>query len=473
MSAEGFRKGSPDKVFAAVCGSLRRHAMIRKHDTVVVGVSGGVDSMCLLELLCRVREREGIELVVAHLHHGLRGKEADRDFQFVEEQASLYGLAFEGYRIRPESYPGSANLQARARDLRYAFYEEVADRNGAGKIATGHQMDDLAETLLMQIFRGAGGFHGIAPVRSGRYIRPLLDVGREALLRYASSRGIQYLEDSSNQKRVYLRNRIRHDLVPWIREQINPSFERSLIHLACTLREEADCLDVLARRALDEALTKGSAQGVTLRRQPLEQLERALRKRVIRLAYERIRGSTSGISYSRVQAICRCLDPGQGGSQRRFQLQGGIQLFIEYEEVLLSRDDLWESSPYRYPLSLDEVLPVPEAGVGIHARLVSRELATPEAMRDGDQAFLARGPGTREMVVRNFRPGDRFRPQGVGGEKKLKDFFIDHKLPRSRRSRIPLLEIDGVLAWVAGWRLDERFQFPEKDPTCLHVRIVR
>ncbi len=472
MSGSSSGKGGADELFAVFRRSLSRHAMVRENDTVVVGVSGGMDSMCLLDLLSRVREQAGIRLVVAHLHHGLRGEEADRDYRFVEEQASRYGFPFEGLRVRPDSYPGKANLQARARDLRYAFYEEAAERHGAQKIATGHHRDDQVETLLMQLFRGTGTFRGILPVRDGRYIRPLLELGRQGLLGYASSRGVPYVEDSTNRKRAYLRNRIRHDFTPWIRKEINPSFDRALTRLADILSDEADCMDALARRGLNQALKSVSPKGdVTLRRKHLEELEPALRKRVIRLAYERIHGSTSGLSFARVQEICRCMEPPAGGAQRRFHLQGGIHLFLEYEEVLLSRRDLWVCPLYRYPLSLDEVLAVPEAGAEIQARLVPRGPVTSEALQDRDQAFLAWGPGPREMAVRNVRPGDRFRPMGAGGGKKLKDFFIDRKVPRSVRSRIPLLEIDGVVAWVAGWRMDDRFRIPENAPDCLHIRI--
>jgi len=421
-----------------------------------------------------MQEQEKRDLVVLHVHHGLREREADRDCRLVEEQASMYGLPFETIQIPPESYAGRENLQSRARDLRYAYFEETAERWNAQKIATGHQRDDHVETLLMQMFRGTGSLRGIRPVRDGRYIRPLIDVSREDLLSYAADRGVPYHEDSSNRNTRYLRNRIRKEMVPWIRAQINPSFDRSLTRLSAILQDEDDCLDRLAGRAFDRASRPPPASGVVaLRRTVLEELEPALRRRVIRLAYARIRGSTFGLSYSRVQEICRCLDSGRSVLHRRFPLHGGIHLFLETRELLLSREDLWSCRPYQYPLAVGEFLRVPEARTGVYTRLVSCSQVDPETGRTADQTLLAWDPSAGEVLVRNFRPGDRFRPAGMGGEKKLKDFFIDQKITRSQRVRIPLLEIGGVIAWVAGQRMDERFRPLDRNRSCLHVRLVR
>jgi len=447
--------------------------MIRPRDTLVVGVSGGLDSMCLLDLLCRVQERENLTLVVVHVHHGLRGESADRDARLVEERAQGYGLPFERSRIPVGSLAGRGNLQARARAFRYAYFEETAGRWGAQRIATGHHRDDHVETLLMQLFRGTGSFRGIPPVRDERYIRPLIEVGREELLRYAESRAIPFREDASNRKRVYLRNRIRRDLVPWVRERVNPSFDRALIHFSQVLRDEADCLDRLAGLALDGARRSSCFDGVVaLSREDLERLDPALRRRVIRMAYARLHGSTYGLSSTRVEEVCRFLEPAGRVPHRRFPLHGGVHLFLEYREVLLSQEDLWVCGPYRYPLSVGEYLAVPEAKAGVECQRVPCRRVSPGERRDAHVALLAWEPVTGGLLIRNARAGDRFRPEGVGGEKKLKDFFIDRKIPRSRRVRLPILEIGGTIAWVAGERPDERFRPRSGDRFCLQVRLI-
>jgi tRNA(Ile)-lysidine synthase len=473
MKEDPFQPRVQDRVLATMRATMRRHGMIRRQDTVVVGVSGGVDSMCLLDLLWRIHEREALVLVVAHLHHGLRGEEADGDFRWVEEQVSRYGLPFVGYKMKPAAYPGRSNVQSRARDLRYAFYEEVAQSWKAQKIATGHHRDDQVETLIMQMFRGTGSLRGMQPVRGTKYIRPLIDLSRDEILHYAEGRGIGFCEDSSNRSNSYLRNRIRRELIPVVREHVNPSFERVLIQFSTIRRDEADCLDVLARRGLASA-RKPSVPPVEMRldRKTLQELEPALRRRVIRFAYEEVQGSTAGLSFPRVQEICSCLEFPYGVGQRRFPLHGGVHLFLEYEEVLLSREDIWACRPYRYPLAVGEVLSVPEAGAEIHTRLVFREGAIPKVSCEDVSAWLDWDEIPHEVVVRNVRPGARFRPLGRCREEKMKDFFIEEKVPRSQRVRLPLMEVDGVIAWVAGRKIGERFSPSERTRLLLEVRVV-
>jgi tRNA(Ile)-lysidine synthase len=441
---------------------MLKHGMVALGDTVVVGVSGGVDSVSLLDVLFRLQAAFRLKLVVAHIHHGLRGEEADRDLQFVEDLATRYDLPFEGTRIAPSEYPKGENTQARARKLRYRFYEEVARRWGGSRIATGHHQDDHEETLLMQILRGTGGLQGIRPVREGRYIRPLIEIRREEILAYARRTGLAFCEDSSNQKRSYLRNRIRQELIPWIRREVDPSFSGPLLQLGSILQEDARCLDVMAEEALSEAVVGAPVEGeIILRRDLMEALPRPIQRRVLRLTYRRLEGSTRGLSYTHVEGVCDGLARWEGRVHKVFSLPRGVRVFLEYEVVCFSRRDLWEVQPYEYPLFVGEERPIPQAGIALHARRVPFDSFPPEATRDRNRAWLDADLSDGEMVVRNARPGDRFRPLGLGGEKKLKDFFIDEKIPRSLRRRIVILEIEGRVGWVVGYRIDDRFKVSE------------
>lgn len=468
-----FEHRSEKEVVEKVCKTLFSHTMIQQGETVIIGVSGGVDSMCLLDILHRIQRRHSLGLVAAHLHHGLRGVEAEQDYRFVQEQASRYGVPFEGERLNATDFSRSSNVQATARELRYQFYEEVAKKWNAQKIATGHHLDDQVETLLLQIFRGTGTLKGIRPVRGGRYIRPLLDVCRQDILVYAKQRKIAHREDSSNLKTTYLRNRIRHQLVPWIRKEINPSFSRSLINLSSLLRSEHECMDVLAKQAYAQAREKTPHIGeVVLKRNVLETLEPSLTKRVLREAYRNIRGSTQGLSYVHVQKVCEILQGKEREKHRKLSLPDGIDLFVEHERILFSRLDVWSCTPYHYHLPIGEDLFIPEAGVRLHAtRVPTKELPTGKHL-DPNRAFLYPGSTTAGMVVRNFRTGDRFRPLGMHGSKKLKDYFIDQKIPRSFRCRLPILEVDGKIAWVVGFRMDERFKVNQHVQNCIQIDAV-
>ena len=474
-------RGNDQDMLELVRRTLLRHDMVVRGDTVVVGVSGGLDSVSLLDILSRLKAEYRLRLVIAHVHHGLRPAEGDREFRFVEGLASRYGVPFEGRRIEASSYPKGANVQAQARRFRVRFFEEVAQEWGASRIATGHHRDDHAETLLMQVLRGTGGLIGIRPVREGTYIRPLIEIPRERIQAYANGLGLSFCEDSSNRKRTYLRNRIRQDLIPWIRKEANPSFVDSLLQFASILEEETKCLDEVAEEALERVTRPSSPEvEVILRRDLLEGMPRAIQRRVLRRSYGRLAGSTRGLSYVHMEGICDALGKPQGRVHKVFSLPRGVRVFLEYKAVYLTRRDLWEVTPYEVPLLLGDERLIPEAGISLRAHRVVFDGSPPESVENrlsgmGEDRYCAcldADLAVGEMVVRNARPGDRFRPLGLGGGKKLKDFFMDEKIPRSLRHRIAILEIGGRVAWVVGYRVDDRFKVSEGTREAIHVQAL-
>ena len=474
-------RGNDQAILELVRRTFLRHGMVVHGDTVVVGVSGGLDSVSLLDILARLKGEYRLRLVIAHVHHGLRPAEGDREFRFVEGLASRYEVPFEGRRIEASSYAKGANVQAQARRFRVRFFEEVAREWGASRIATGHHRDDHAETLLMQVLRGTGGLIGIRPVRDGRYIRPLIEIPREKIQVYANGLGLSFCEDSSNRKRTYLRNRIRQDLIPWIRKEVNPLFVDSLLQLASILEEETKCLDAVAEEALERVTRQANPETeVILRRDLLEGMPRAIQRRVLRRSYGRLAGSIQGLSYVHLEGICDALGKTEGRVHKVFSLPRGVRAFLEYEAVYLTRRDLWKVTPYEVPLPLDDERLIPEAGITLRAHRVVFDGSPPESVENclsggGEDRYCAcldADLAVGEMVVRNARPGDRFRPLGLGGRKKLKDFFMDEKIPRSLRHRIAILDIGGRVAWVVGYRVDDRFKVSEGTREVIHVQAL-
>ncbi len=452
--------------------TIRLYSMINKGDKVIVGVSGGMDSMSLLDVFLCLQKEYDLQLVIAHMHHGLRGAEADREYIFVEKFAKNIDIPFEGKRIKPEDYNNNSNIQAQARTYRYRFYESVAEKRASKKIATGHHQDDHIETLLLQIFRGTGSLIGIQPIREGRYIRPLFDLCREEIQAYLKKRKIPYCEDSSNQKRTYLRNRIRSDLIPWLEKEVNPSFSASLLRFAGILGEEKKYFEDIARAELKKIKDPSSSDTeVTLIRERLEQRPIALQRHILRQAYKELVGSTFGLSLIHLQGISRALREKENRPQKVFPLPKNVQLFIEYDFVRLSCLDLWEQTPYNYPFSLGDNLDIVEAGITLHTSLLPIDSVSTLKNTNRYQAHIDVNCFTERMCIRNFRAGDRFRPLGLGGEKKIKDFFIDQKIAKSRRHRMPLLIIDGKIAWVIGYRIDERFKITKKTKKCMQIEI--
>lgn len=461
------------EVLDRVRSTLLRYRMVVPGDTVVAGVSGGMDSAAMLDILVRLQAEYRLKFVIAHVHHGLRAEEGERELRFVEGLASHYGIPFEGLRVRASSYGKGGNTQAQARGFRIRFFEEVAKKWGGARVATGHHRDDQVETLLMQVLRGTGGLTGIRPVREGTYIRPLIEIPRDSIRAYAEESGLVFCEDSSNRKRAYLRNRIRQDLVPWIQREANPSFVDSLVRLASILQEEAQCLDGLAETAFQSAVRRTWRGGeVLLARDLVEGMPRAIQRRVLRRSYGRLAGSTRGLSYVHVDGICDALARPGGRVHKMFFLPLGVRVFLEYNDVCFTREDLWKVRPYEIPVRLGEEVPVPEAGIVLRAQRVDFPSPCPGAEEDPNCACLDADLAVGPMVVRNQRPGDRFRPIGLGGEKKLKDFFMDEKVSRSLRRRIAILEVGGDVAWVIGRRIDDRFKVSEKTRRMIRIRAL-
>lgn len=433
-----------DALSSHMLDTIYRHGMLAAGDRVLVAVSGGPDSMALLHLLHEVRENMGVELVVAHFDHGLRPQSQD-DVQFVKEAAETLGLAFETERAELSGEPG--NVQSIARDARYGFLERVAKDLGRNRVATGHNMDDQAETYLMRDIRGSGtsGLKGIPPVR-GMYIRPLIETRREDITAYLGDRGIKYLTDPTNLKTVYLRNRVRLELLPII-EDINPNAVETLSRSADIARVEDNFLNGISAAALDDATLGKSETSLSLDTAKLVSMHPAIRRRVIRSAIEHVKGNTLAVTYSHTLDAERLML--KGGTGKGIDLPGGVRLDIVYDTAVFSVPA--EPTPYRYELKVPGRTELPEPGVTITVECSGLRTGRPnEAVIDRDRLY---GP----LVARSRMPGDRFRPAGLGGTVKLKDFFINEKLPRRERDTIPVIVAGNDIVWVAGLRVDERF----------------
>lgn len=426
-------------------------------ERVLVAVSGGPDSLALLDVLYRLRGTLGIELSVAHLNHLLRGREAAADAAYVARLAERYGLPLilEECNVRDAWRERGGSLQAVAREMRYRFFERAAEETGAARVALGHQADDQAETIVFNFLRGTGiaGLAGIPPVRD-RYVRPLLAERRRTIEAYCRERGLVPRTDASNVKPVYTRNRLRLELIPHLEREYNPNLVPTLLRMAEVLREEDALLDAEASRALAAVMRASDDEGgVALERRPLLELPPALQRRVVRGAWEALPGGAE-LPFDHVQRVLDLARRPRGGG--RVELPGGARLTREGDRLVLRRGDGEVPVPFSYPLAMPGETAVPEAGMVIIATMTEaadslpdpRLLAPRGTVLDLDRLVLP-------LTVRSRRPGDVFRPSG-GGTVKLKKFLIDAKVPRGARDAIPLIvDAEGCIAWVAGLRTAE------------------
>jgi tRNA(Ile)-lysidine synthase len=409
--------------------AARESGLVPAGGPLLVLVSGGGDSVCLLDLAVRL----GARTSALHVNYGLRAG-ADDDERFVRELCERLAVPLTVERVPlPE---GEGNLQDRAREARYA----LAERHAEGDYAAAHTASDQAETLLyrLAVSPGSRALHGMAP-RRGRLVRPLLEVTRDEVRDYLRARGLSWREDPSNADRRFARARMRHDVVAALRE-LSPAAERTIAETARQIREEGE----LVERAADDALEElGGGPAVSLAK--LRELPAALRRLTLRRLAERAAGeATRPLSRREAEGI---LSLGGHGT-KALDLGGGLRAVAEYGTLRFTRA---REAPAPDPVTL----PIP-GQVRFGAWQIEATLSSP-----GDVAVSASALGACARV-RAWREGDRMRPVGLGGTKTLQDLFTDRKVPRALRRTLPVVEAAGRIVWVAGVALDERFAAREE-----------
>jgi len=462
--------------------TIVRYAMLAQGERLIAAVSGGSDSVALLKVLTLLAPEYQLSLVVAHLNHGLRGDEADREEDFVRRLSGSMGLPYVSKKVDIAGLREQGkSLEEVCRDQRYAFLRKAAADCGAAKIALGHHLRDQAETVLMNLLRGsgAGGLRGMPPVREGMIVRPLLHVSREEILAFLEERGLPFMHDSSNDQDCYYRNRIRRHLLPFLRENFNPRIEENLFRTAEILRQEDEYLE-------EEVKDWLNSQGVFCRdEEPQVQiselllLHEALQRRILKTLMIRTCGSGKAIGFTHVQAAL-ALAAGVEGSAS-LNLPGGAGLQREYGLLIFSRRSGRRASSgegpgrtleYCYPVSIPGRVEVREAGMAIDFRLADSPRASCRIEMSERIAYLDYDALCPPLVIRNVRPGDRMQQLGMTGRKKIQALFIDEKVPRARRHLCPLLADQQSVIWIAGLRISARASITENTRQVLQVEII-
>ncbi|MDA1257373.1 MAG: tRNA lysidine(34) synthetase TilS [Chloroflexi bacterium] len=450
---------------------------------LLVAVSGGADSMTALDALHIIAERGGPAVIVCHFNHRMRGVDSDADEEYVRSNAKLRGLAYIGDGADVAAYAKEQRLsfEDAARRLRYGFLSRVAEQEGAQAAATGHTLDDQAETVLLHIARGSGlaGVRGMrlvsqAPLRWGgaplTVVRPLLRLRRDDTENYCGERGIVPRMDVSNESTTFARNRLRLNVMPEL-EAINPRVAESISRLADTASEELaalqEVIEGLWERVLDHVDTETHA--VVLHREPLLATPPALRRALLRRAYSEATGSLIDLLRSHVTEMDRLAGEGAG---RVLDLPNGMRFESRVNSVILAptgQDDV------PYPAAFDPVeLPVPGrykflGGKRIEADIVDR----PDDLDTGsDMSEYADADAVGAAVtLRNRLDGDRFQPLGMDEAARVQDLFVNAGVPRSWRDRTPLIESDRGIAWVAGLRIAEWARVTAETKRVLCIRF--
>jgi tRNA(Ile)-lysidine synthase len=445
--------------------AIARHGLIADGDCILVGVSGGPDSVALLHLLAARAPAGRLRLGVAHLDHALR-PESGRDADFVRNMAAGLGLEVHLERVEVAGVQRQSHLslEEAARQARYDFFQKTAALHGFAKVALGHHADDNAETLLVHLLRGSGrlGLGSIRAIREGVYIRPLIGATRRDIEQYLRIRELPFLTDRTNADTAILRNRIRHRLIPLLERDYRPGVRAVLSRTAEVLAAEEAWLEEFLKPVMERMITGRSTERLTLSAVDLGELPDAAARRIVRTALRCVQGDLRCIGFVHVEQIIRLSR--RRGEAGPLHLPGDVRVRIDQAELVFERraanlvSEPSRASPgdYEYRLSGCGVLTIRETGDRISLSEMPRAaLVDPKAV-EPYTAFLDRDTVQFPVTVRNRRPGDRFSPLGAGGTQKLKKFFSDHKVPAAARRRCPLLVSGSRILWVAGYRIDQQ-----------------
>lgn len=421
--------------------------------------------MALLFALWDLREfYPDTDVVVSHVDHGLRGAESDEDAEFVREAARQLDFSFECVRVDTESFrkKRGLSLEDAARELRYGFFNDILAKRSAQRIATAHTLNDQAETVIMRLIRGSGcqGLAGIRPL-VGNIIRPLINVTKLEAREYLHSKGLSWREDSTNSSDEFLRNRIRNELVPLL-ENYNPAVEQVLSRVAAVCAAEADFISAEGEKRFSEIVrvVGGGVLGDTekLLRQPL-----AIRFSVMRKSILAVKGDLNSVSAKHLFSIDEIVRSGDPSAE--VDLPGGIVFHAGQGAFFLAREENLRGFP-----------PTEIKGHGTHRVFPDLEVAV-ELTEDvslwgaPDVGYFSPQKVGFPITLRSFSEGDRFVPLGMRGTKKLKDFFIDEKIPRFLRKKVPVFETRDGIVWVGGLRTDNRFRADKRKGPWFRIRI--
>ena len=483
---------------------IQQHHLVSSQHCLLVAVSGGPDSVCLLHILVQLQGELSIRLHVAHLNHQLRGAESEADARYVADLAHQLAIpaTIDQRDVKAYQAQRSISLEEAAREVRYTFLAQVAKSIGASRVAVGHTTDDHIETILMHLIRGTGtrGLRGLQP--SSRWqslgdslivIRPLWPVIRRETASYCRHHQFMPRADASNLSLLPLRNRIRHQLLPLLKSY-NPQVTEALLRTARIAGDDLAFLDEEGTRVWGE-IAQRQGNTIILARERFLELPSALKRHLLRMSIEKLLGSLKDIETRHIEEIMDILPKPAG---KRISLPGGLNFCIEYNQYLLSPDPA-ALSPFsrlgeEFSLRLPGKTLLP--GWRIEATIMDQEqiaaMGKPEGafapsattnplpldkgiglINNDFTAYLDLGKTGHKLLVRPRRPGDRFRPLGMSQSKKLGEFMIDTKIPHAWRRRIPVVCSAKHIVWVVGWRIDDRVKVTQNTKRILCLKFER
>lgn len=459
-------------IFDKVIETIDRHNMISNGDRIIVALSGGPDSVCLVHILNRLKESRNLEIYAAHLNHQIRGIEAQKDALYVSELCNSMDIPVFIKSVDVPAYceANGLSLEEGARKIRYDMLYEVKRRIGADKIAIGHNMNDQAETVMMRIMRGTGlqGLRGIEYIRENGIIRPILDIERKDIEEYCRENDLNPKIDKTNLESIYTRNKIRLELIPYMKEQFNGNVVESIVRLSNSMKIDGDYIDLESTKAYNEICVKDN-NSIEINIEKLSVYHDAIKNRIIRLAIKDVLGDTNFIDQKHIEEVLKFIETSKNG--KVINLPRGVFVYRKIDSILITMEEIKnEDIEFNYNVPKDGFIKIKEIGLLIDANVISiekyRSLKKDESVKVIDFDKVKGG-----ITVRNRQPGDKIKLKG--GTKKIKDLFIDLKIPREERNRVPILADEEGVILAGEYRISENYRIDENTKNVLKLSIKR
>ncbi|CAH2211812.1 tRNA lysidine(34) synthetase TilS [Tepidibacter aestuarii] len=451
--------------------TIKKHNLVNDGDKIILGVSGGPDSICMLHILNYLKDEFNIKIYAAHLNHKIRGIEAQKDAMYVAKICDIMRVPC---FIRAIDVPAYCNengvtLEEGARILRYNMFFEIKDKISADKIAIAHNINDQAETVIMRMMRGTGlqGLKGIQYKREDGIIRPLLDVDREEIEAYCEQNNLSPRIDQTNLEEIYTRNKIRLKLIPYMIENFNPNLKESIARMANLLKDDGDFIMEQSNKSFDEMCSKISDNTISMDIEKFINAHRALKNRIIRKCIDYVLGNIKGIEQKHIQDVNNLINSHKNNS--RIDLPKGILVYKKGGRIIFTDEEMIEEKiSYDYIIPKSGYIKIKESNTIVESKILNID-EYEKSSNDKYTKFFDADKIKGSLHIRNRRNGDKIKLLGLGGSKKIKDLFIDLKIPKEERDLVPILSDEKGIIWVIGHRMSEDYKIDSNTKNVLRI----
>jgi len=465
-----------NKFIERVKRTIEKYNMLAKEDTVLVGVSGGPDSVALLYILNLLKEQYALKLYVAHVNHMFRGEEANKEAQFVAKLAADWGIDYEIYERDVPALAKAKGLSPEdaGHKVRKKIYEELREKIGAKKLALGHHADDRAETVLLHLVQGTG-LDGLAsmPPKYGWIIRPLAEVSKKDIANFCKENNLLYCLDPSNAKPVYLRNKIRLNLLPYLKEELNPQIVETLLKLENIVIEENNYVEEQVDNVFQQVLKKHEKDKLILHLKEFREQHIAIQRRIVRKVYKILRPWLQNLGYTHVEQVINISKANEGFKELNLPDQILVKknyTSLEFWDLEKHKENAANKFDSYFNWHIPGNLNLPLQQIILKSYYTE---TIPETGKDYNKIVVDASKIQSPLVVRKRQPGDRIQPLGMSGSKKLKDFFIDRKVDKNQRDLIPVVCSGNDIIWLPGLMMSEIFKVTSRTKYYLNLEMVK